>query len=481
MPLSVLLLLAASASARAAPPSCPAPLAPNSDVKDPVRCAALPNGLTAADASACCAACAAQPDCVGFVFDTGAGHSCWPLASYSSVVPASDRTYGGGPPPPPPPPPADWAPKIAARDMAYAPNDAAIDPNNMPMIGNGFLATQVMSSSIFTAGLFSGYLTKDPSHRARLPATAAIAAPGTPGPAALDVREATYFRRSFLDPSPPGACTLASAASCSNAPARITIEQRWYAHRARPAVMVHEVQVLPGPGVAAGARAAAAASAPFAMLLLKNAPGAPSGDLALAPAAPAPPGASLLCGATRVAETNTSGLQQLCVAATELPAGPLPVDAAAPTAVHTLLTVVRTSIETPAAALPGAVLAEFAAAAAAAAGGTLRGEHVAEWAETIWPAGFETDRADLALAVNTSLYAILSSVRNDRPFGLSPGGLTAGYNGHSFWDVRLARPPPPPAKTPARALKGAHKSCTLTPSPNNAPQTPNQTVRDVDV
>jgi len=37
-----------------------------------------------------------------------------------------------------------------------------------------------------------------------------------------------------------------------------------------------------------------------------------------------------------------------------VPAGPLPVDAAAPTATHTLLTVVRTSVETPAGGLPGA-------------------------------------------------------------------------------------------------------------------------------
>jgi hypothetical protein len=336
-------------------------------------------------------------------------------------------------------PPADWAAKVDAHDMLWTPDDSAVSANNMPMIGNGFLASQVMSDSIYTAGLFNGYLTKDPSHRARLPATFAIKAPGaTKGPAALDVREATYFRRSFLDPSPTGACTLASKVSCSNAAARITVEQRWYAHRSRPAVTVHEVQVLPGPGTAAvrGQQRGADGDAPFAMLLLENSPGKPSDDLVLSPASPAPAGATLLCGATKVSETKTSGLQQLCMATTSLPAGgqPLPVDAAAPTATHTLLTVVRTSIETPAGGIQDAVNAEYAAAAAAAANGTLRSEHVAEWAETVWPAGFETDRADLARAVNTSLYAIMSSVRNDRPFGLSPGGLTAGYNGHSFWD-----------------------------------------------
>lgn len=363
----------------ASPPTCPAPIHTNTDVADAQNCAALPNGVSNVDLTACCSACSGQPDCVGFVYDPSGRH-CWPLASYSRLVSASDRTYGGGAPSPSPsptppvPPPADWAARVAARDMVWTPNDSHVKANNMPMIGNGFIATQVMSSSIFTAGIFSGYLTKDPSHRARLPATAAIAAPGASGPAALDVREATYFRRSFLDPSPAGSCTLASAASCSNAPARITIEQRWYAHRSRPAVMVHEVQVLPGPGVAAViGGGGGGGAAPFAMLLLVNDAGGPSSDLALAPAAPAPPGATLLCGPTRVAETNTSGLQTLCVATTDLPSGPLPVDTADPTATHTLLTVIRTSVETSVGDLPGAVAAEYAAAAAAAAGGTLRG------------------------------------------------------------------------------------------------------------
>ena len=166
-----------------------------------------------------------------------------------------------------PPPPPDWAPKILARDMLFTPDDTGIPASHMPMIGNGFLATQISSDSIFIAGVFSGYLTKDPSHRARLPATASIAAPGAiVGPAALDVREATYFRRSYLDPSPPGACTPASPASCSNAPGRITIEQRWYAHRSRPAVMVMEVQVLPAQP---GGAAAAPPPLPLAPLLLQ--------------------------------------------------------------------------------------------------------------------------------------------------------------------------------------------------------------------
>ncbi len=45
--------------------------------------------------------------------------------------------------------------------------------------------------------------------------------------------------------------------------------------------------------------------------------------------------------------------------------------------------------------------------------------------------------ADLLLkqATYSSLYYLLSSVRSDWPYSLSPGGLASnGYNGHSFWD-----------------------------------------------
>ena len=46
---------------------------------------------------------------------------------------------------------------------------------------------------------------------------------------------------------------------------------------------------------------------------------------------------------------------------------------------------------------PRALLAAFTALALAA-NGTLLSTHTAEWAETIWPSGFETDRGDLARA-----------------------------------------------------------------------------------
>jgi hypothetical protein len=74
-----------------------------------------------------------------------------------------------------------------------------------------------------------------------------------------------------------------------------------------------------------------------------------------------------------------------------------------------------------------AAAADYDVAMGLAANGTLRSTHIAEWAATVWDAaGFETDRFDVARAANSSLYAILSSVRNDRPYGVAPGGLTNG-------------------------------------------------------
>lgn len=65
--------------------------------------------------------------------------------------------------------------------------------------------------------------------------------------------------------------------------------------------------------------------------------------------------------------------------------------------------------------------------------------HVESW-DTLWASGIEVvsdTRSDVAVAVNASLFAILSSVREDWAYGLAPGGLTNYYNGHSFWDTEV--------------------------------------------
>lgn len=260
------LAAAAAAAARAQPPSAspsPSPLPPHGASRAPVRSTGCKN-LTATSAldfgattrssefpqgepglslAACQALCCATADCVLFAFlNSTPSTTCWPLSAADGLGPNSDPNHWiGAPPQPPPQPPqpapASWAPRIAAADLLFASEDTAVPTSQLPMVGNGFLATQIMNDAIWVSGIFNGYLTKDPSHRARVPATNAVPAPGTESAAGLDVREATYFRRSYIDPSPPGTCTAASTQSCSNAAERIFVEQRWFAHRALPSVL----------------------------------------------------------------------------------------------------------------------------------------------------------------------------------------------------------------------------------------------------
>eukprot|EP01084_Bolivina_argentea_P257761 434345_1 len=70
--------------------------------------------------------------------------------------------------------------------------------------------------------------------------------------------------------------------------------------------------------------------------------------------------------------------------------------------------------------------------------------HVTEW-ENIWKNG----RIDVignetvAASVYSSLYYIISSIRDNWHYGLSPGSLSSdAYNGHSFWDMETWMYPP---------------------------------------
>jgi trehalose/maltose hydrolase-like predicted phosphorylase len=68
-------------------------------------------------------------------------------------------------------------------------------------------------------------------------------------------------------------------------------------------------------------------------------------------------------------------------------------------------------------------------------GGTLFSDHTQAWRD-LWTPRIELSGDPyLAQVVNASFYYILSSVRADWPYALSPGGLASnGYNGHVFWD-----------------------------------------------
>ncbi len=129
-----------------------------------------------------------------------------------------------------------------------------------------------MSDSIYVSGIYNGKDTS-PSHRARIAATNAVNAPGKTVAAGLDVRNATYYRRSVLEPG-SGKCDLSTLVSCSNADRPLTIEQRWYAHRILASVMVMEVEILPDSSKDSKVEDRSL----LAVLKLQNIPGNPASD-----------------------------------------------------------------------------------------------------------------------------------------------------------------------------------------------------------
>lgn len=327
----------------------------------------------------------------------------------------------------------------------------------MPQVGNGFIATQVMTDSVFVSGLYNGLGTITPSHRARIPAPFAVPAPSlNVSAAAWDVRRATYYRRSWLDPDPSVQCTAESNVTCTNAGSRVWVEQRWYAHRSLPSLLVMEVEVLDSYDAdtdafdndgsrkyasadvgASRADSAAAAAAPYAMLRLLNCPSSDTTDLSLQSV---PVGAgqpyTVMAGSTVLAETNTSGLQGVAILTSAWPdRGMLQV--VGPNVTYVFLMAIRTTVETAPQDLVTSAQADFALAQRYIANSTLRALHVAAWEEGIWVSGVEIGggRRDVAALVNSSLAALIGSMREDRPYAPAPTGLSAagnsqtGYNG----------------------------------------------------
>jgi len=80
-------------------------------------------------------------------------------------------------------------------------------------------------------------------------------------------------------------------------------------------------------------------------------------------------------------------------------------------------------------------------------------KHVAGW-EELWNSSRGGGTVDVTTSddeannelnriIHSSLYAMLTSIRSELPFGMSPGGLsTNGYKGHTFWDQETWMVPP---------------------------------------
>jgi trehalose/maltose hydrolase-like predicted phosphorylase len=343
------------------------------------------------------------------------------------------------------PPQADWAARVNSLDAMYCSDDSApLDKSGypegllLPLMGNGYLShgQGVRADTMYLSGIFNGETTS-PAHRARLPAPLAVtvdSAIGTYG-ALLDMEYGTYARRGALDE------------------AGSAYELRWYAHRSQPHLYVMELDVTLGEGVAS------------VTLQLSTNAGAASEDIAFESVIETDH-LVMSCGNTTIAETSTSSTQAVCMAYTPVPSR-LTVDRSQSGETMTFIMALASSLDRKSIAAVSAhtsahTSADVAADASlgmpslskrtqrylevgmqSAEAGDLLPQHKAAWAG-LWTHGLSVEggRSDVALAVNASLYAILSSVRAEWPEGLAPGGLTNGYNGHSFWDTETWMFPP---------------------------------------
>eukprot|EP00048_Salpingoeca_helianthica_P015014 m.224641 g.224641 ORF g.224641 m.224641 type:complete len:696 (-) comp16518_c0_seq1:156-2243(-) len=290
-------------------------------------------------------------------------------------------------------PPAEWQARVDGSQMLYTDDDSKV--KFLPSVGNGFSAFVIDSDSLYIAGIFNGEATKAPSHRARVPSPLSYAVRGgdPARPAALDIERGIYFRRT----------TFGSSGF---------VEQRWYVHQAIPSLVVMELE----------ARLSGSAPITFS---LQNLSGAPSGDIAFTSTRDS--SSVTMVGQINAPEISGGVRPSVAVVVSLVPGAPVTATA---NTTWVFVAAIHTSIE--ASDPVASARADFAAAMSK---GPQRSLHEAAWL-TLWASGVEiAGRPDVARAVNTSFFYILSSIREERPFSLSPGGLASNaYNGHTFWD-----------------------------------------------
>jgi protein-glucosylgalactosylhydroxylysine glucosidase len=257
------------------------------------------------------------------------------------------------------------------------------------------------------SGVFNGETTS-PSHRAAIPASFAVTISNsiTSG-VLLDVEEGIYRRRGKLQDS------------------AATYELRWYAHRSTKSLYIMELEVqLNGES---------SATLQFSSNTLKTSP-----DFNFEPIEVLGE-ATLRCGSTTIPETEDGPTHRVCVAADTVPATLTVKESKTIVFVSAL----RSSLDVAQRdRVDEVAVTDYKYATGLVSRGALYPQHVQAWAQ-VWESGIEVrGRPDVATAVNASMFAILSSVRDDWAYGLAPGGLTNYYNGHSFWDTETWMYPP---------------------------------------
>lgn len=313
-----------------------------------------------------------------------------------------------------------WQKRIATLNAFFSESDSNPIADNgypdgtyLPLIGNGYIshAKGVRDDTMFVAGIYNGQTTS-PSHRARLPATLSVQIINSIDDGCLlDVEYGTYYRSGHFQEGS-------------------SYELRWYAHRSLRSLYILELEVIVGN----------TASITLDLSTFQN---ATSVDFVNDPVVNinGPRDTTVLCRTTKIAESEFTSTQKVCVAGDTVPLQ-VTVSKAESGKVITFVTATRTSLDAADGDVFSAALSDYNNAVKLAEDGDLWSSHVAAWAE-IWKSGVEVQgRPDVGIAINSSLFAILSSVRDDWPHGLAPGGMTNYYNGHSFWDTETWMYPP---------------------------------------
>jgi len=291
--------------------------------------------------------------------------------------------------------PIDWVPRCRSADIAYS-GSLHDNPNLMPEVGNGFVATVVSSDTIFAAGVFNGDAIAKraaASARARIPSfdtTVDVAGAREEGVRMMDFEHAVFTQRRTLQ----GGVGGASAGG-------VRVEDTWYAHAVHRNLLVHEITL--------SAAAAPAGAAPNPITVrVSTQPSDASADLDLKRVASATAGEYAVAGANKIPEVKEH--TSIALAGNVLSSNVSVVPGGA--SVRLLaLTVVVSSLEEghTGAALGDAALALLRKHDTHGAGDTkaLRASHEAAW-KVRHDAGHVEAEGDqgLALAINASLYFI---------------------------------------------------------------------------
>ena len=307
----------------------------------------------------------------------------------------------------------EWLRQILKYDAFYSENDDGIINSEgypgiyLPLMGNGYFSHSkgVRSDTYFIAGVYNNETTS-PSIRARIPATFAIQIENSETTGTLlDIRNGTYYRRGLLLDYKD-----------------TWYELRWYAHMSRRNLYIMELQVFSNIDVT---------------LKLSNNPGEPTDAINFHQKQFKT--FTTQCGNTTIPETSDVATTRVCMVNTNIP-DMMTISAEDSGKIFTFITAVRTSLDSND---PDThVMLDYEAAVnlqqqdimsistttplpQTTTLSPLLREHILAW-DQLWSSGIEldSDRSDACMAVNASLYAILSSVRDDWSYAVSYTHLT---------------------------------------------------------